>query len=706
MFSQKNKNLPIRTAILGHRGIPSSYGGFETLAEELATCLVGLGAGVTVYCRKNYFETHPATYKGASLVYLPTIARKSLDTLFHTVISVFHLILKNTADVVLVVNVGNAPAALLAKIFGKKVIFCVDGLDWERKKWGKFAKWYLRTCSYFAKIVSHQIVTDAASVYEFYKRERGFDSTLIPYGTDIETEIRPDPGILGEYGLQPKKYFLYVARFEPENNPMGVVKAHAESGSELPLVMIGDNRYNPEFVSQIKKAAAKNVIFTGYVFGSRYKELVKNSLASVRAAEVGGLSPVVVEAMGRSVCVIANDKPENREPLGDAGLYFNLKDFGTLAEHFRRLSKNPIEAIELGKKAAQRAMILYSWDTIAYEYFKLIKKVSGAGSSGKNGDNTTGGERKKKILMTGSGGVLGREFQKYFSRHYTVLSTSRQPIDNTQVTLDVTDQASLEKAIADYRPDYIFHLAAMTNLEECEKKLSSAYAINTLSTKHLAKLSAKYGAKLVFISSANVFNGRKESYNETDEPSPINVYGLTKHMGELMAQYYAPHHLIIRLGWVIGGGPLYDKKFVAKIVEQINAGKRELHVVTGKYGNISYAPDVARTLDALIKNGSEGIYHVSSPSPVNRFQIAEQIVSTLGYKDIVKINPVSDEYFSGVYFTPRPDHECMNIARLRAEKIDTIRPWRSAVNDYLRKEFSYAFRSEHDKDMVPRPAIA
>lgn len=706
MFSQKSKNLPIRTAILGHRGIPNAYGGFETLAEELAVCLISLGAAVTVYCRKNYFKTRPLTYKGASLVYLPTITRKSLDTLFHTIISVLHVVIKNTADVVLVVNVGNAPAALIAKICGKKVIFCVDGLDWERKKWGNFAKLYLKTCSYFAKIVSHEIVTDAVSVHEFYKRERHVDSTLIPYGTEIETDVS-DVDVLGEYGLEYKKYFTYVARFEPENNPLAVVKAHAASKSEFPLVMIGDNRYNPEFVAQIKEAAAKNVIFTGYVFGARYKQLVKNSLAAVRAAEVGGLSPVVIEAMGRSVCVIANDKPENREPLGDAGLYFSLDNFDQLTSHFRNLTANPSSAVMLGKKAAQRAMLLYSWDTIAFEYFKLIKKVSQAEPMPAELCGTGSAEARKKILITGAGGVLGREFHKFFSKKYTLLSTTSHPTESWQTALNVTDPAAVEKAIKTFRPDFIFHLAAMTNLEECEKHLPAAYAVNTLSTKYLAQLSARYGVKLVFISSADVFNGEKAAYSEKDDPSPINVYGLTKHMGELMTQYYAPHHLILRLGWLIGGGPNHDKKFVSKIVEQLCSGQKELHVVTDKIGNISYAPDVARTLDALIRNCSEGIYHVASPVFTNRYQIAEQIIATLGYSKAVRLIPVSADYFSQVYFTPRPSHECLTTDRLRFENIETIRPWRSAVNDYLRKEFSYAFKDEtQTRDLHPGPIIA
>lgn len=703
MFTANNKNS-FKVAILGHRGIPNAYGGFETLAEELATCLVGLGCKVAVYCRKNYFKDRPAEYKGASLIYLPTITKKSLDTFFHTFISTLHVVFKNTADTVIVVNVGNVPSALLAKILGKKVILCVDGLDWQRRKWGKVARTYLRLCSYFAGISSHEVVTDAASVQDFYLKERKVQSTHIPYGTEIET-AEPEYDVLKEYNLEYKKYFTYVARFEPENNPVLVVKAHAASKSPYPLVMIGDNRYNKDFVDEIKSAAGKNVIFTGYLFGSRYKQLVKNSLASVRAAEVGGLSPVVIEAMGRSSCIIANDKPENREPLGDAGLFFNL-NIEDLAKQFDIISKNPQLAIDLGKKAAQRAMVLYSWDKIGYEYFKLVKKIA---HKYERSEETVFAKdlvaHKKRILITGAGGVLGRALYDYFAKDFVVKATTAHPVENWLTKLDVTDKEMLEKEVETFRPDYIFHLAAMTNLEECEKDLPKAYLVNALSTKYLAQLSAKYGAKLVYTSSANVFNGSKHSYDEADSPSPLNVYGLTKHMGELMVEYYAPDFLILRLGWLIGGGAMHDKKFVAKIVEQILNGTKELHAVTDKYGTITYAPEVASTLSILLQRNSKGIYHVVSPGITNRFEIAQRIVKVLGHD--VKVVPVTADYFATVFSTQRPKYECLRIDKLKSENINTLSNWDDALKNYLRTDYHSAFNlSPKINPIIPDAAIA
>lgn len=695
----KNNQIVPKIAIIGHRGIPNSYGGFETLTEEISDRLVKFGSKVTVYCRSNYFKEKPTHYKGAVLTYLPTVENKFLDTPVHSLLSVVHTIIKRTADVIIMVNVGNAPFALLAKLFGKKVIFCVDGLDWQRKKWNAFARWYLKTCSYFAKFVSHEIVTDAQSVLDFYKNVRKTESTHIPYGTEIETDYRENADVLKEYGLEYKKYFSYVARFEPENNPMLVVKAHAASGTTLPLVMIGDNRYNPEFVAEIKKAANNKVIFLGYVFGSRYKQIVKNSLAYVRAAEVGGLSPALIEAMGRGACVIANDKPENREALADTGLYFKL-NIKELANQFAWASNNIAAAVELGKKTALRAMMLYSWDRIAFEYFKLIKKVTV--TSEVITEKIMHSTGAKRMLITGAGGMLGDAVYKYFKERYTVLATSAHSTERWIATLDVRDRSAFEMVVKEFKPDYILHLPGMTNLEQCEKNLPEAYAINTLSVKHAAELATAYNAKLVYISTSNVFDGSKEFYTEADEARPINVYGLTKHMGALMAEYYARDYITLRLGWLMGGGPTKDKKFVAKIIEQVVAGKRELNALIDKAGSISYSFDVAKNLDVLLRTGAHGTYNMVSTGMPTRHEVAVEIVKILGYDKLVTVNPVTESFFAQTFTTTRSAHECLANERLTKEGLNIQRSWKEALHDYVEKDFAYAINSSPESVMLGR----
>jgi dTDP-4-dehydrorhamnose reductase len=690
-MGKNGEKKAIRVAILGHRGIPNTYGGFETLAEELAVNLTGLGAAVSVYCRSNYFSQKPKEYKGVKLIYLSTVARKSLDTLFHTFVSVLHAFFFNTASVLIIVNVGNAPFALLARLLGKKVIFCVDGLDWQRKKWGTFARTYLRLCSYFANIASDMIVTDASSVYEFYKKERKMDSVFIPYGTEIETEEKQDEDILNEYHLEHKKYFTYVARFEPENNPLLVIKAHASSGTEFPLVMVGDNRYDPGFVEQLKMSAGKKVIFTGFQFGQRYKQLLKNSLCYVRAAEVGGHSPALIEAMGRGVCVIANDKSENREPLGDTGLFFSM-DVPSLARQFEYASNNREEVVEKGKKSAQRAMVLYSWDRISFEYFKLIKSFIKKHSIENQSHEITSTDRKKKLMITGAGGSLGKEMIEVLSDKYIILPTTIIPTEVSHIKLDLSDYNEIDRLMENFKPDYVLHLAAITDLEMCEKNLPFSYSVNTLTTKNVAQLCSKYGATMIYTSTANVFNGEKECYVETDEPLPLNVYGLTKQMGEMMVQYYSQKFLILRLAWLVGGGVDNDKKFIGRLVQQIMAGHKTINAVDDKLGSISYAPDVAKTMSALLENSSEGIYHIASPGAVSRYEIAKLVVSILGYERDVKVNKVSSDFFSSSYSAPRPARECLVAERLKREHLDLTSPWQLAINDYLHKDFGYAFK--------------
>ncbi len=699
------KNQGLKVAILGHRGIPNSYGGFETFAEEMADCLVGLGCRVTVYCRKNYFNSRPKEYKGAALVYLPTITKKIFDTPVHSFLSVLHLLFKNTADVVVIVNVGNAPFAGLAKLFGKKVIFCVDGLDWQRKKWGLLARWYLAACSYLASLVAHEIVTDAASVQEFYKTCRHTESTLIPYGTDIETYDQTADNILKEHNLEPKKYFSYVARFEPENNPLLVVEAYVKSDSVYPLVMVGDNRYNPDYVKRIKAAANNRVLFLGYVFGARYKKLVKNSLAYVRAAEVGGASPAVIEAMGRSVCVLANDKPENREILSDTGLFYTLTT-QNLAALFRQVTENPEKALALGTRAGQRAALVYSWDRIAYEYYKIIRRLSKTPAAEFSIDTPRAGGTKR-ILMTGAGGMLGQAMYEHFSKDCKVMATDVDTNEPYISYLDVRDYAAYAKAVTTFRPDYIFHLAALTSLEACENNKANAYATNALAVKYAAQLAGRNGAKLVYVSSAGTFDGQKDFYVDDDEPKPINTYGLTKQMGALMTEYYARNFLIIRPGWMMGGGPGKDKKFVNSIVAQIIAGQKTIHAVTDKLGTPSYTHDLAKNLDVLLRAGNQGTYNMASSGFASRYDVAKEIVKILGYEKRVKVLPVDSSYFSHTFFANRPPSENLVNERLAREGLNRMRPWQTALREYLKRDYEYAFTTQtRSFNLIPRTALA
>jgi dTDP-4-dehydrorhamnose reductase len=427
---------------------------------------------------------------------------------------------------------------------------------------------------------------------------------------------------------------------------------------------------------------------------------MKNALAYVRVAEVGGASPAVIEAMGQATCVIANDKSENREMISDTGFLYPLNT-QQLSIVFRDVAADPARAVELGKKAAQRAMLLYGWDTIAYDYYRLIKKLAHEKVYIPKKQNVMepGGYERKRILITGSAGVLGTELYKHFKTNFSVCASTLKPRESWQVALDITNTVACERLVAEFKPDYIIHAAALTDLEKCEQNLSDAYASNTQPVKILAQLASRYHAKFIFVSTANVFNGEKKIYNEYDEPTPINVYGLTKHMGELMTAYYSHNYLIIRLGWLVGGGPTLDKKFVAKIVEQLSSGSRELHVVSDKFGTISYAPDVVRMLQYLLEKNSTGVYHIAATGITSRFKMAEFIVNTLGYEGKVVVTPVKSLYFSNIFPTPRPHYECLVSARLHREGVEVLHTWEVALEEYLGEYFKYAYRKKPNRSV-------
>ncbi len=692
----------MRLAILGHRGIPNSYGGFETLAEELSGRLVKLGIPVTVYCRSQYFKERPSQYQGARLVYLPTLSFKALDTLAHTLLSAFHLVVKNTADTVLVVNVGNVLPALFLRLAGKKVVLCVDGLDWQRKKWGALGRLFLKACSYTAPYVAHELVTDAESVQEFYACFRGVKSAHIPYGTDLEGDV-PNNETLKKFNLLPKRYFIYVARFEPENNPLFVVESFCRARIRYPLVMVGDNRYHKSYVARVK-AAAKDapVIFAGVLFGAAYKTLLKNSLACVRAAQVGGASPFVIEAMGKGVCVLANDKPENRERLNGTGLYYRLNT-PELTQLFKDIAGNPQEALEYGMKARERAAVKYSWESIVHEYAKTLRRLNGSVMS-KDALLINAADSRPRMLIAGAGGMLGKEVYEYFKEHYQVHATDIDLNASWLDFLDVRDKAAYERLVVKFRPRFILHLAALTDLEACEKERTNAFLTNSLSVKHASQIATRYRAKLVYISSSGVFDGAKDAYTQEDEPRSINSYGFTKYCGELFTEQYASEHLIVRSGWMMSGGPDKDKKFVAAVVRQVVSGQSEIHAVADKFGAPTYGYDLARNLHILLRLGAHGLYHMvcggqASPHTnffhqvgvgASRYDLAQEIVFALGYRGVIKVLPVSSAHFSHTYFAPRPRSENLINARLTKEGLNRMQPWKMCLRSYLARDFAYA----------------
>ncbi|HZU42213.1 MAG TPA: DUF1972 domain-containing protein, partial [Terriglobales bacterium] len=262
----------MKIAILGTRGIPARYGGFETLADQLSRRLVERGHEVTVYCRKAFTRPDDVYDQRIRRVILPGVPSKHFDTLVHTFLSVVHVLFTDV-EVILTCNVANSPFVWMPRVVGKPTALNVDGLDRKRRKWNMLGQWFLHFCEMLSPITPTRVVTDAKAIQDYYRQRYGKESTMIAYGSD------PPPGEAGLNGfpLTRNRYILYVSRLEPENNPELVIRAYKRVKTDWPLVIVGGNTYKPEYPDYLKSIADKRVIFTGGVYGEGYWALQKNA---------------------------------------------------------------------------------------------------------------------------------------------------------------------------------------------------------------------------------------------------------------------------------------------------------------------------------------------------------------------------------------------------------------------------------------------
>jgi len=369
----------MRIAMMGTRGIPASYSGFETCVEELGARLVQRGHQVTVYCRSHHIKLRDASYRGMELVRLPSIQNKYLDTIVHTFLSVLHGSFRRF-DIVLVFIVGNSVVSWVPRLTGKKVVLNVDGLDWRREKWPPLAKKLIQVAEYLATVFPNAMVTDSKVIREYYLHRYGAPSVCIAYGSDVEKA--PAGGYLRQFDLKPRKYVLFVGRLVPENCAHHLVQAFRGLDTDLKCVIVGDAPYAEDYIRELKALAGDNVIFTGYLFGEGYRELGSNAYLFVETSEVGGTHPALIEAMGFGNCVIVNDTPQNLEVIGDAGLgYRGGRGPTHLRDLLRLLLEDEATVHEYGRRAESRAAEHYSWDSVVTQYEGLFERLLGEGET-------------------------------------------------------------------------------------------------------------------------------------------------------------------------------------------------------------------------------------------------------------------------------------------------------------------------------------
>ena len=353
-------------AILGTRGIPANYGGFETFAERLALHLVAHHVPVTVYCRSHH-ASGQKEWRGIRLVTLPTIRSKYLDTVVHTLLSVVHLMFSPVREVILC-NAANSVALPVLRLGRRHVVMNVDGLEWRRRKWGMAGRTWYHAGEWMAVRWASVLVTDAEEVRTYYRVRHDTDSVMIPYGADLLERGLPLTGGIDVVG---DGFFLYVSRWEPENNPVLVAAAHAAADVPVPLVMLGQATYDPELTDQVRAAASDRALLPGALYGEAYRALQANALAYIHATEVGGTHPALIEAMGAGNLCLVLDTPENREVAGPvAWLYRDQEELSGLIQRVATLA--PRELCRLREETRGFARSRYSWDAIGRKYEALL----------------------------------------------------------------------------------------------------------------------------------------------------------------------------------------------------------------------------------------------------------------------------------------------------------------------------------------------
>ncbi|MBN2242184.1 MAG: glycosyltransferase [Acidobacteria bacterium] len=362
----------MKVAILGTRGIPANYGGFETFAEECSAGLAARGHQVTVYGRSRYIPRRLKAHRGARLVVLPTLPFKYTDTVVHTFLSVLHSLFQRY-DAVLICNAANSVFAWLPRLFGTPVAVNVDGIERKRRKWSLLGKAYYRLGEYLSTLLPNAVVADARVIERYYRDRYGAEPVFIPYGAAVEKPEGKDA--LEKLRIAPGEYFLYVSRLEPENNAHLVIRAFEKVRTSKRLVVVGDAPYAARYIRRLRQTRDPRILFPGAVYGSGYRQLQANAFCYIQATDVGGTHPALIEAMGQGNIVVANATPENQEVVGDAGVLYAKNDVGALQQRLQDIADNPDKYEGFKSAASSRIRTHYSWDGVVERYERLFLKM-------------------------------------------------------------------------------------------------------------------------------------------------------------------------------------------------------------------------------------------------------------------------------------------------------------------------------------------
>ncbi len=376
----KNINTNITIAIIGSRGYPIVYSGYETFVKEVSERLVQQNIGVRVYCQKHLFSTRPKNVNGVDLVYMPTVQTKSLNQLVHSFFSMLHACFSK-ADVILVVNAANGPFGLISLLAQKKTLINVDGLEWLRPKWKGLGQVYFKFAARLATLFYNTIITDAEAMRQVYLSTFNTDSTVIAYGANIRHAKNPE--LINRFGLQPNEYFLIVGRLIPDNNSDILLEGYLQANTHKKLVIVGDVPYQDAYAQRMKAHASDQVLFLGYVTDSEVlAELYHQSYAYLHGHEYGGTNPTMLKAMAYGTAILALDTVFNREMLenGEFGWFFQ-KTPASVALYLQQAENNPQSVETLKAKARNGITQKYNWDEVTKAYVTVFKALIRNGKS-------------------------------------------------------------------------------------------------------------------------------------------------------------------------------------------------------------------------------------------------------------------------------------------------------------------------------------
>ena len=303
---------------------------------------------------------------------------------------------------------------------------------------------------------------------------------------------------------------------------------------------------------------------------------------------------------------------------------------------------------------------------------------------------------KKKIYIAGCGGMLGEAFYAQFKNDYEVKCTDKDVNEEWISFLDFRNFEAYKTDVLDFDPDYLFHLGAYTDLEFCEQNPEETYLTNTLAVENAVYLANMLDIPLLYISTAGIFDGQKDVYDDWDQPNPLGVYARSKYMGERFVVENANRYLVCRAGWMMGSGPDKDKKFIQKLMVQLKQGKKELYVVDDKDGTPTYTHDFAKNVKLLLENEFWGLYNMVCGGQTSRLEVAHELLKLLNLDREIKLTAVSSDFFKDVYFAERPPCERLQNRKLQIRDLNVMKNWKVSLKEYI-EAYYYDYLPVYDR---------